>query len=590
MNIKQFKLLKDVFRKKDPKDPNKKGAQSNTNNTTKKSKGLTGLMKKFTRPFLDILSRYSVQQEEIVGLDITPKSVRVAQLNNVKNKWILEKLAYKFVEVPAGTPNDKSAEIYVEQIKEAIVSGKISTVNTAVSLPVSSAIIKVISAPLMTDDEIERAIEHESLWQNLIQLQDELDSYSIFYQVISRNSKTNTMDILFVASKLVDVKAQVNLVKQAGLNPIIVDIRCFSLRNALDLIRAQSTVVQKTPIALLEFGQIENYLLIMRSDTPHITDVFINTQDKQNLATQNPQNLEGIADRYAMQVKQAFAAYESKYKTDPVKDLYVVTSIQSFEKFVKALQKKLKKLNIQIFNPLDNVIIPENLEKKFKAEINPSVFTSVIGLATRKLDVFGYYKFVTGVKNINLLPNRDLVRKSKRTEWISRLGFIGASAFALFFIITSTFSYFGEMKKTKKQLTDYTALEQNVNTMKTKLTKVNTQIKNIETKVKIGEAIHSNQKSSFLVLSHINKSVPKGIKLMSLNYDGNKKLVITGSAKGDQNILDFISKLKKGKEIKNAIVKSMSNIEKDKDNPSNLKKFTIDTIINTEQPKKEKEE
>ena len=120
--------------------------------------------------------------------------------------------------------------------------------------------------------------------------------------------------------------------------------------------------------------------------------------------------------------------------------------------------------------------------------------------------------------------------------------------------------------------------------------KINTQIKNIEAKVKIGEAIHSNQKLTFLVLNHINKSVPKGIKLMSLNYDGKNKLIITGSAKGDQNILGFISKLKKGKEIKNAIVKSMSNIEKDKDNPSNLKKFTIDTIINTEQPKKEKEE
>ncbi len=65
MNIKQFKFLKDVFRKKNPKDPNKKGAQSKTNNTAKKSKGLTGLMKKFTRPFLDILSRYSVQQEEL---------------------------------------------------------------------------------------------------------------------------------------------------------------------------------------------------------------------------------------------------------------------------------------------------------------------------------------------------------------------------------------------------------------------------------------------------------------------------------------------------------------------------------------------
>ena len=86
MNIKQFKLLKDVFRTKDPKDPNKKGAQSNTNNTTKKSKGLAGLMKKFTRPFLDILSRYSVQQEEIVGLDITPKSVRECQQTLKYNK------------------------------------------------------------------------------------------------------------------------------------------------------------------------------------------------------------------------------------------------------------------------------------------------------------------------------------------------------------------------------------------------------------------------------------------------------------------------------------------------------------------------
>ena len=38
---------------------------------------------------------------------------------------------------------------------------------------------------------------------------------------------------------------------------------------------------------------------------------------------------------------------------------------------------------------------------------NRSIYTSVLGLAYRKLDVFGYYKFVTAVKNINLLPNRE---------------------------------------------------------------------------------------------------------------------------------------------------------------------------------------
>ena len=419
MDIKSFEKFRDVFRKKDSK---KKGLKKTGTESKKFKSPIIG--KKFLRQIMDRLSKYSVEQEDVMGLDITSKAVRVAQLSKEKNKWILEKLSYKYVDIPTGLSDTKKVENYINYIKEAIASAKITTINAAVSLPVSSSIIKIIQAPLMTDDEIERAIEHESLWQNLVQLQEELDAYSIFYQIISRNSKSNTMDILFVASKMTDVKAQVNLVKQAGLNPLVLDIRCFSLKNALDAVREQSVEALKKPVALLEFGQDENYLLIMRAESPHITDVFVNTQDKQSLGAQKPQGLQVLADRYAMQVKQAFAAYENKYKTDPVKDLFIVSPIKSIEKFVGALQKKLPKMIVQIFDPLNKITIPENLTKKVKAELNPSVFTSVIGLATRKLDIFGYYKFVTGVKNINLLPNREMVRKTKRTEMFSKLGLV----------------------------------------------------------------------------------------------------------------------------------------------------------------------
>ena len=44
-----------------------------------------------------------------------------------------------------------------------------------------------------------------------------------------------------------------------------------------------------------------------------------------------------------------------------------------------------------------------------------------MGLAFRKLDVFGYYKFVTAVKNINLLPNRDSMMKQKKLKPIQIL-------------------------------------------------------------------------------------------------------------------------------------------------------------------------
>jgi hypothetical protein len=36
----------------------------------------------------------------------------------------------------------------------------------------------------MSDDELQKAIETDSLWENLVQLTDNLDDYSIFHQVI----------------------------------------------------------------------------------------------------------------------------------------------------------------------------------------------------------------------------------------------------------------------------------------------------------------------------------------------------------------------------------------------------------------------
>ena len=48
-----------------------------------------------------------------------------------------------------------------------------------------------------------------------------------------------------------------------------------------------------------------------------------------------------------------------------------------------------------------------------------------MGLAFRKLDVFGYFKFVTAVKNINLLPNRDSMIKQKKQKPFSNFAFKG---------------------------------------------------------------------------------------------------------------------------------------------------------------------
>ena len=50
------------------------------------------------------------------------------------------------------------------------------------------------------------------------------------------------------------------------------------------------------------------------------------------------------------------------------------------------------------------IILKTNLD-------NRSNLASVLGLLTRKLDVFGYYKFVTAVKKYNLPKSRDIRQK-----------------------------------------------------------------------------------------------------------------------------------------------------------------------------------
>ena len=149
------------------------------------------------------LGKQAVQGEEVVGVELTPEEIRLAQLSsNKSNQWVLEKFFVHKVEgLPDGGTVLDNPDHIGEQLQVALQKSKISTTNAAIAIPVTSAIIRVVTAPLMTDEELKKAIETDSLWENLVQLTDNLADYSIFHQVINRDSTANTMDILFVASK-----------------------------------------------------------------------------------------------------------------------------------------------------------------------------------------------------------------------------------------------------------------------------------------------------------------------------------------------------------------------------------------------------
>jgi len=535
------------------------------------------MFKKLIKKLMDYLSKLSVEQEDVVGVDITPGCIRLAQLCDDGNKWTLSKLSYKYIEEALDIASIKDeSEQYVNKLSQIISQGKLTTTNAAVSIPVSSAIIKVVSLPLMTDEELQEAVNTDSLWENVVQLTDNLDEYSVFWQVLKRNTSENQMDLLFVASKLDDIDHDLNIVRQAGLNPVVVDVRCFAIRNALELRKDLTKGDQ--PVAIVEFGVSENYILILHEDSPFISDIYLSDKDKKLLASPDidPMLHKKIIDRFAMQVGQMLSSYQSKYKIQPIDSLLLSSTFSTLDNTLECFKNALTGVNVEVFDALKKVTLPANLKEKVLAEQNASVFSSVLGLATRKLDVFGYYEYVTGTNNINLLPNREGVKNQEKMKFLSRWGIAISTVLVILFAGWSFFSNSSKLERVDNLMIEYNNLEMLKNDKQVILDDIKNKQLSLNGMLDVSKTLTSNQGFMYSVLLGINTSVPQGVSLNNINYPGGKTMTLTGLSISDQNILQFIANLQNTKVIDKASLLTMSIVKKEK---RSFKSFSIRCVL-----------
>lgn len=507
--------------------------------------------------FIDILSRYSVKKEDVVGLDITPNYIRIAQLSENKHGFVLEKLSTRYVD-GGGSIHDVTTDQnqYIDQLKALVKESQLRTTNVAISIPITSAIIQNITLPLMSDEEIESAIEFESLWSNIIQLADKLQEYSIFWQVIRRHPAENTMDLLFVASKLTEINQYVQIATKAGLNPVVVDVRCFAARNALN---TQWEKHQGTT-ALIEFGPNENYVLIVNEDSPFIYDIYISESDRLLIENGVPEGDVGnrLYNRFSDQVRQAFRAYESKTGLPLIEKVWLVSLIPDVTHLLEQLQLCLDGYRIELFNPTATIQIPGNLIPVLEQESNPSVFSAAIGLATRKVDIFGYYKYVTGVNNVNLLPNRDADKVEQKRKIVSRLGITAACILAVVILMFTAFEQYGELQKLEVDSLRVAEIEKKVSSKEQEIVQLNQRKLRYSQMLIASQVFKPNQRSTYLLLDAVNRAVPGGVWFSEVAWDSPATLVIKGDAVSDQVIVDFVDRLQKLPMIERAALQSMN--------------------------------
>ncbi len=550
---------------------------SKNNVENKKKKDSFSNLKKI---FSEKISKANVANEEIAGIDISENSIKVAQLSKSKDdNWILEKISLRLLDKTKLADGILASKDYVaEELKLTMANAKIVTNNVAISIPVTSAIIRVVTSPLMSDEELQKAIETDSLWENLVQLTDDLNDYSVFHQIISRNPKANTMEILFVASKLSDVNSYSSIVKKAGLNPVIMDVKCFTLKNAFD---NTLKIENKINNALLEIGTEDNYLIIVHDNIPIITDIFLRNNEKEALANYSTGVQSGENDatnvirRYSLQLKQALGDYEGKYGTK-INNIKVISNLNNIEELIPAFKKNLLTTGLQVFDPLNEISIPEYNKEKTNLR-NTSIYTSVLGLAYRKLDVFGYYKFVTAVKNINLLPNREALKRQSKMKFLSGFAMKGlVGGIAALYLFLMGFSIF-QINMNKGKLENFDQIEAEFNKINSQNIKLTKQVNDMQKALRLGSLVNSNQIISYRALAQITRSVPQRVQFTTLNFNGKDQVIISGVAFSDQDIINFISNLNNKDLVDQASLQAM-NVPKgegDLQSANNKKGFSI---------------
>jgi type IV pilus assembly protein PilN len=535
------------------------------------------MLKKIIKIIVGYLSKLTVEQEEVVGVDITPNCIRIAQLESTKKEWTLTKLGYKYIDGSSNYSIVENPELYVNKLTQLIASSKIKTKSAAVSIPVSSAIIKVVPLPLMTDEELKVAVASDSLWENAVQLADNLDEYSIFWQVLKRDTAENQMHLLFVASKLDDIDNYLDIVRQSGLNPVVVDVRCFATRNALAL-RTDLTK-SSAPVAIVEFGAFENYILILYQDSPFISDIYLSEKDRSTLMNQESTDAEikGISNRFSMQVAQMISSYTAKYKTQAIDTLLISSSMPNIERTIGNFNDALPNINVDVFDPLLNSVVPENLQEKSKAELNSSIFSSALGLATRKLDVFGYYEYVTGTNNINLLPNRENVKSQEKMKFLSRWGVVVFVIAAIAFGAWNFLLNGKEVDRVDALMVEFNQLEPLRNELQMTLSDLLDKKDSLERTLEATNELTSNQGFMYSVLVGINAAIPSSyIKLTEIDYFGGNKITINGMSANDNNILLFIENLTIVDVIDKA---SLSTMSAETISNQAIKKFVVEVIL-----------
>jgi type IV pilus assembly protein PilM len=339
-----------------------------------------------------------------IGLDIGAGLLKVAQVKDKRGTYELE--LFDTLPLPPELIVDGSiidSIRLVDSIKELIRKAKIKAKDVAISVSGhSTVIVKIINLPEMTEEELEESIKFEA--EQYIPF--DINDVNIDFQIIGPRQEPGQMDVILVAVKKEVINEYMSVVKEAGLNPVVVDVDIFAMENAYEV---NYEIEPQRSVALIDVGMGSIKMNILKGGVPSFTrETPIGTsvltealQREFNLSFEVAERVikgepvEGITEEDALaviisasedlfnEINRSLDYYRTSMAGEEISEVMLCGGAAMIKGFADNLSERVR-TEVKILDPFQNITIGKGLDESYIRDLSPMAVIAV-GLALRRV-------------------------------------------------------------------------------------------------------------------------------------------------------------------------------------------------------------
>lgn len=345
------------------------------------------------------------KKKDVIGLDIGSNSIKLVQLAETKKGYQLVKLG--IAQLPPEAIVDGSiidSMTVTNAIKELVAQQGIKVKDAVSGLAGNSVIIKKVSLSAMTEDELAESIQ----WDAEQHIPFPIADVNIDFQILGTDTEgRGQMDVMLVAVKKDMINDYTNVIKEAGLNPVVIDVDSFALENMFE---ANYHVVPTENIAVVNIGAGVMSINVLKGGVTAFTRAITmggnlfteEIQKSLNISFKDADALkvcgtvgdihisavqpvvDKVCGNIAFEIKRSIDFYLGGMPGEYITKIYISGGCSKVAGLSNMIQERTG-LSVEIMNPFNAIEYDQrSFDPKYIEEVSP-LFAVAVGLAMRKL-------------------------------------------------------------------------------------------------------------------------------------------------------------------------------------------------------------